>query len=254
MLIWIAHSSGFRDRRHRRAYESDFNEDCVIGHMTRVAIIAGGTGLVGNAVVRDLLEDPEFSRIYAVGRRSLGISHPKLHEISADFENLAQAEFPQGEKGTDAICTLGTTRGKAGSEQAFRNVDLTYVVNFATWAKNLGVQHFAVMSSMGANPQSHTLYMRTKGDMENAIEAIGFGSTIIARPSMLTGPRKERRIAEWIFGRIFFPLIGWALPKRYRAIPSYAVARAIVESLKSSPPGLTVLTSDRLYAFKKAKN
>ncbi len=221
--------------------------------MTRVAIIAGGTGLVGNAVVHDLLEDPEFSEIYAVGRRPLAISHAKLHVISIDFENLTQVALPQASKVTDAICTLGTTRGKAGSEQVFRNVDLTYVVNFAEWAKSRGVQHFAVMSSMGANPRSRTLYMRTKGDMENAIKAIGFESTIIARPSMLTGPRKERRIAEWVFGRIVFPLIGWALPKRYRAIPSYAVARAIVESLKTAPPGLTILTSDRLYAFKKPK-
>ncbi len=221
--------------------------------MTRVAIIAGGTGLVGNAVIHNLLEDPDFSEIYAMGRRSLGISHPKLHEILVDFENLALTALPQGVKVTDAICTLGTTRGKAGSEQAFRNVDLTYVANFATWAKSIGVQRFAVMSSMGANPRSRTLYMRTKGDMENAIQAIGFTSTIIARPSMLTGPRKERRIAEWVFGRIVFPLIGWALPKRYRAVPSYAVARAIVESLKMAPPGVTILTSDRLYAFKKPK-
>ncbi len=222
--------------------------------MARVAIVAGGTGLVGDAVVHYLLEDPEFSDVYAVGRRPLGISHTKLHEISVDFENLAQAAFPRDVQVTDAICTLGTTRGKAGSAQAFRNVDLTYVANFAQWGKTLGVQHFAVISAMGANPRSSTLYMRTKGEMEDLIKAMGFESTIIVRPSMLTGPRKERRIAEWVFGRIVFPLIGWALPKRYRAIPSYAVARAIVESLKTVPPGLNILTSDRLYAFKKQKS
>ena len=52
------------------------------------ALIAGATGLVGRHILHYLLQDPEYSAVTILTRRSLGLSHPKLQEHIIDFDKL----------------------------------------------------------------------------------------------------------------------------------------------------------------------
>src|SRR5947207_3372406 len=82
---------------------------------------------------------------------------------------------------------------KARSNEAFYKVDYDLVVQLAEIAASNGVKKFIVVSSIGANASSSNFYLRTKGEMENAIQKLPFEAIRIVRPSILTGKRKEFR-------------------------------------------------------------
>jgi uncharacterized protein YbjT (DUF2867 family) len=92
-----------------------------------------------------------------------------------------------------ALCALGTTIKKAGSEAAFRAVDLDAVVAFARWAKDGGAEVLGLVSSVGADVSASSFYLRVKGQAEEAIAAIGFRSFVALRPGLLLGDRSESR-------------------------------------------------------------
>ena len=102
--------------------------------MTRL-LIAGATGLVGRHVLAQALVDPRVVQVVAPSRRALA-PHPKLKNPLVDFDALPQqADWWR----VDAVvCALGTTIRQAGSQEAFRRVDVDYVLAIAGHARNAG--------------------------------------------------------------------------------------------------------------------
>src|SRR5262249_62336295 len=95
----------------------------------------------------------------------------------------------------DVFCALGTTIRKAGSEAAFRKVDLEMPLRAAQEALKAGAEQFVVVSSVGADPNSKNFYLRTKGELEAELAKLPFGAIHILRPSLLIGRRQEFRLA-----------------------------------------------------------
>ena len=163
-----------------------------------------------------LLAAPDLSRVIAVTRRPLGIEHPRLANRIVQFERL-ESQL----KGTlceVALCCLGTTLRKAGSQQRFRTVDVDCVLTFARAAKAANARRFVVMSSVGANPNARNFYLRTKGEMEEDLEGVGFESLDILQPSMLLAWRAEMRPLELV-ASAFMPLARTATARQVRALP-----------------------------------
>ena len=149
---------------------------------SRVALVAGATGLVGQAILSLLLADSRYSAVHVVGRRAPDVQHPKLVvNISA---SLADWTCPAVD---DVFIALGTTIKVAGSRAAFKAIDGDAVVAIASKAK--GATRLAVVSAMGASAQSGVFYNQVKGEMEDAVSALGFETLVIARPSLLAGDR-----------------------------------------------------------------
>jgi uncharacterized protein YbjT (DUF2867 family) len=162
-----------------------------------------------------------------------------------DFERLDELVLPGVD---DAFCCLGTTRRAAGSDAAFRRVDFDYVVAFARLAKRAGAQRFLLVSSLGASARSPLLYPRTKGECEAAIEALGFTTVVILRPSFLLGDRAEDRLGESLAigaSRLIGPLLIGPL-RRYAPTEATAVAQTLVNAAATARAGVTVIESDRL--------
>ena len=82
---------------------------------------------------------------------------------------------------------------KAGSQEAFRRVDLDYVVNAASFAKRHSARHFLMVSAVGADARSRVFYSRVKGEAESAVAKLGIECVSIFRPSFILGPREESR-------------------------------------------------------------
>jgi uncharacterized protein YbjT (DUF2867 family) len=204
--------------------------------------VAGATGLVGRETLRGLLADQEFARVVAWTRRPTELRDPRLDERVVDFEQL-DAAFT-GSLADAAVCCLGTTRRQAGSKARFRRVDYEYVLAFARAAQRAGVKHFVVVTALGANPRSLMFYNRVKGELEQSLNALGFETLSIVRPSLLLGERNERRVAE----RLFAP-VARILPSRYRAIEARTVARAIVHLLHTPARGRRVVASGELQTL-----
>jgi uncharacterized protein YbjT (DUF2867 family) len=185
-----------------------------------------------------LLDTPDFSRVFAITRRPLAREHPRLANRIVQFDKL-ESQL----KGTQchvAFCCLGATIGQAGTEQAFRKVDVDLVMAFARAAKAAQAQRFVFVSSAGADPQSKYFYMRVKGEVEQALAGLGFASLDILQPSALIGWRREPRAVE-LAAMMFLPLVNPFLTgarEQYRAISARTVARAMLGAARSGRRGV----------------
>jgi uncharacterized protein YbjT (DUF2867 family) len=204
----------------------------------KIALVAGASGLVGGFLVKALIEAPDFSRVYALTRRPLGKEHAKLANRIVVFERMA--EQIKGLTANDAFCCIGTTIAEAGSQEAFREADVDAVLLFAQAARAAKCTRFVVVSSVGADSNSKKFYLRTKGEMEEAVSGLGFVSVDILQPSLLLGPRKAMRPLE-IAGSILAPLINPLLTgsrEALRAIPAETVAQGMIGASRRGARGV----------------
>lgn len=205
-------------------------------------LVAGATGAVGSEVLRLALADEQVEKVVAPTRRALA-AHAKLENPQVDFSKVT-GEEPWWE--VDAVvCALGTTIKKAGSQEIFREVDHDYPLKLATHALVNGAQSYALNSSVGADPQSRSFYLRTKGEVERDLDALGYCSVTIVRPSVIWGERNEVRLGESL---AIFALTALrpVVPKRYRVVPAARIAKALLSHALAGVPGKKVLESEEL--------
>lgn len=209
----------------------------------KTLLILGGTGLVGSNLIQEALAHPLVQRVIAPTRRPLVISDRLLNPL-VDFDELPpDAPWWQADA---VLCALGTTRSQAGSRTNFHRVDHDYVIQAATFAQQAGTPAFVFNSSMGADPRSRSFYLRTKGETEKDLEALGFSSLTHVRPSLLDGgARPDFRPAESIglwLARRFERLI----PARYQAVRTRDVAATMLAAALAPEPGVRVIESNEI--------
>lgn len=197
--------------------------------MTRI-LLAGATGLVGQAVLDQHHSD--HTEISTVGRRA---TKRVSQEIITDF--AAPLTLPPADI---AISALGTTIASAGSKAAFRAVDYDAVLAFAKAAKTVGVDHFLIVTAVGASPRAGVFYSRVKGEVERDLQALDFRRLDIAQPGLLLGERQERRPVEALLQNVD-PLLRLFLKgplNRYAGIPIADVAAALLSLCRETEPGV----------------
>jgi uncharacterized protein YbjT (DUF2867 family) len=205
--------------------------------MARRILLVGGTGLVGGLLAARLCRAGELE-IHALLRRPAGRCDPAWHEHVAP-----PAEWPgiaRGIAAEVAVSALGTTMRAAGSQAAFRAVDFDMVVDVARAARAGGTRRMIVISSVGADAGSRNFYLRIKGEMEQALEGLGFDRLDIVRPGLLRGRRgADRRLGERL-GILVSPVVNLFLRgrlDRFRAVDGATVAAALAALVQSDEPG-----------------
>jgi uncharacterized protein YbjT (DUF2867 family) len=195
----------------------------------RGVVLAGASGLVGRALMEGLLADGSVAAVHALARRDLQVQHPKLTQHRVDFKAL-----PPLPPLDEAFIALGTTIKVAGSQGAFRAVDFDAVLAVAKAARAAGATRLGVVSAMGANARSGIFYNRVKGEMEEALSALGFETLVIARPSFLVGDRESlgqpERGGEKI-ALVASRVLAAVIPDNLKAIDAAAVAGALLEAV-----------------------
>lgn len=211
-------------------------------------LILGATGAVGRHLLDLALQHPDVARVIAPTRRAIAV-HPKLTNPIIDFEALpVDASWWRADA---ALCALGTTVKTAGSAAAFHRVDYDYVLDAATLLQAAGTPCLVLNSSMGASESARGLYLKTKGETERDVIALGFSSLTIVRPSLLNaGPRPELRLAEEI-GLCLDRYFGRWIPLKWRAIGVEKVAQKMLRAALFAQPGVSWVESDELHAEKK---
>lgn len=162
--------------------------------------LAGGSGLVGSAVLKAALSSSGVTHIHHLCRHPLAIEHPKLHQhchpqlvLPSTTTGGAKVQAQVG------IIALGTTLKKAGSKAKLRAIDVDLVLQVAATMQQVGVKHLLVVSSIGASPTSSAHYLKCKGDMEQGLIELGFTYLDIMQPGPLAGERDEvRRDEVWL--------------------------------------------------------
>ncbi|MBM4253443.1 MAG: sugar nucleotide-binding protein [Deltaproteobacteria bacterium] len=224
-------------------------------------VVAGGTGLVGRELLRQLTSRHDHN-VTAIVRRSGALApFTEVHEYPFAYDDpLAYQALELGTLPCDVLLiALGTTIREAGSQAAFRKVDLDYPVKLASAAAACNPKLIiGVVSSVGAARPSG-FYLRTKHEMEQGLTALGV-ACVIARPSLLLGDRPERRLGEHLASKILPPLlnavgrVGLAAKlTQYRPITASQVATALIrEAVLKSPCGTVVIEGDEFYADRSA--
>lgn len=212
----------------------------------KTALLLGGSGLVGAFCLQALLADPAYASVISVARRELtGDRHPRLVQKIIEFGGLASLELPPV---NDAFCALGTTIRTAGSHEAFRRVDLEFPLAAARQSLKFGARQFLLVSSVGADPKSKNFYLRTKGDVEQALTSLPFQAVHIFRPSLLLGQRAESRTGESlaiVAARIFQFLCVGPL-RKYHPVSASKVGHAMVAAAMSNANGRFVYEYNRI--------
>jgi uncharacterized protein YbjT (DUF2867 family) len=192
----------------------------------RTVVLAGASGLVGQAILQQLLTDTTVTTVHAIGRHKPDIEHPKLNSHVVDFTAL-----PPFLTVDEVYLALGTTIKVAGSQSAFRAVDFQATLAVAQAALAAGVRRAGLVSAMGANAKSRFFYNRVKGETEDALAVLPFDGLVIARPSLLIGDRQilgqpKRPLEE--AGMAVSKFLGPLMPANYQPIAASKVARALV--------------------------
>lgn len=197
--------------------------------MSKIALIVGATGLVGQELLNFLVQDKYYDKIKILSRKKVFIDDERIENLVIDFEKLDSYEdFLVAD---DVFCALGITKKKAGSIEKARLVEYYYPLKIAQMTKNKGGRQFILVSSLGAKTTSKNYYFKTKGEIEEAIKSLNFSTTHILRPSLLLGPRNEVRIGEDLAKVL---MIGFSvfLPYRFKALPAKSVAKFMQEIAK----------------------
>jgi uncharacterized protein YbjT (DUF2867 family) len=195
----------------------------------RKILLAGATGLVGHELLQTLLTDRTVTEIHVLSRRPLDTINPKLHNLVVDYQQL-----PGLPPVDEVYLAIGTTIRVAGNRAAFRAVDLDMNLAVAKAGIAAGARRVALVSAAGADANSSVFYIRTKGELENALMELALDALVIARPSFLLGDREalgqparaNEKIAIWIT-KCLSPI----LPRHHRPIPAKAVAQSLATRL-----------------------
>lgn len=221
--------------------------------MAKILLI-GATGLIGRQLLDMLLERGQ--EVHVLTRRVTGASSPSLTETVADPSEWAT--LAADIKADVVMSAIGTTWAQSGkSQDAFRAVDQHLVLGVMQAAHDNGARQAITVSSTGASASSPTFYLRVKGEVEQAVKAMGFERVDIMRPGLLRGERgNDRRLGERL-GIMLSPFTDLAMSfgplRRYRSIDAAAVARAIAALAGKGGKGNLVHENDAILRLARDK-
>jgi uncharacterized protein YbjT (DUF2867 family) len=201
-------------------------------------VLVGASGMVGGYALRSALEDPAVGSVMTVGRKKLGISHPKLTEVThANFADCSELAEPLAGQDAAIFC-LGTYTGVVPDAE-FRAITVDYTVEFARVLRGSSPDAaFSFLSGNGADPtgRSRLPYARYKGEAEKALLAAGFPRLYIFRPAYIypVEPRQEPNLSYRIL-RAVYPAFRLLFPNQ--VIRADDMAFVMVDAVLRGTPG-----------------
>jgi uncharacterized protein YbjT (DUF2867 family) len=209
--------------------------------MTFRVLIIGGTGQVGDAVVRALTAEPSCAEVVMVNRRAApSNANARLRQVildtadvqfSTEVSKVAQGMVAQGDPVHGASC-VGVGKGSMKwSEEELKALEIGVVGGFARGCQAGGIRRFSLLSAAGSAANSRIRYVRVMGLKEEAVRGIGFQRLAIFRPGIIAGNAHTPR---------YVALLGRLIPGRFGAIEQDDIGRAFVaEFIDSFAPNGT---------------
>jgi uncharacterized protein YbjT (DUF2867 family) len=211
--------------------------------MGKTALVAGGTGLVGGHIVRQLCKHSSYDKVIALCRNQPSadwVDHKKVSVMIIDFDLLAHELASY--KIDEVYCALGTTAKKTPTKAMYQKIDMEYPINLAKAGLTAAASFYGLVSALGAKEGSLSKYSHYKGAVENFLKQSDYRQIAIAQPSLLLGERDEFRLGESLFS-IVTPL----MPKAVRSVQAADVAGALIRAANSGNIGVDILANKNLH-------
>ena len=210
------------------------------------ALILGATGATGKELVKLLLADSNFNQVSLFVRRTIDVDHEKLTIHKIDFSRLN--EYNSLVKGDILFSALGTTKQEAGGKKEQFLVDYTYQYEFAKMASENGVNHYSLVSSIGADKSSFFFYPKIKGALEASIKSLKFNKIHIFQPPSLIRQPELIRSGERYSINFLQVINKLGFLKSLKPILVKDLAMKIIkESLLNQKEGITIYKSKDLF-------
>jgi len=221
------------------------------------AMLLGATGNVGGRILRLLVQSPLCKRVIVVTRRNVPeLAAPKVQQVVVNMDRL-EAELAPHATGVDiALAAFGVGKGSAKmADEEVRKIEITYPTNFASAARAGGARVLAMMTAIGANPQSSAKYLRNLGDKDKKSKELEFDFLGLYRPAVILGNSNTPSALG-----VVMPLLHWAMPSRYHSIHKNDLARAMVTQSEEvflaltqgkgpAPPAVKILEYKEMEPF-----
>lgn len=216
-------------------------------------VMLGASGAVGIAALKTFLQLNNIEQITLLGRNPITtVKTDCVHQFKIDVsEPSSYKNYVHGH--TTAICTLGVGQPSKISKEEFIKIDKTAVLDFATACKKAGVTHFQLLASVGINPKSKSFYLRTKGELVEALKALHFERLSIFQPSMILTPKNRYDISQALTLKVWpllKPLLMRSL-RKYRGIPVNVLGQAIAKNSFNEGAAFEILQWDAFYEIAK---
>jgi len=214
-------------------------------------VMIGATGAVGTEVVKALVRMDAVARITLLGRRKFeGIVSDKIDQHVVDVMDPESYAIHLG--GHDvAICTMGVGEPTKAPRAEFTKIDHDAPMAFGLACKAAGVQHFELLSSVGANPKSRSFFLRTKGDLNAGLASLGFARLSLFQPSMILTPANRYGVSQALTLAVWpklTPLLAGPL-RKLRGIKVADLGAAIAANIAVAGAGVEVLHWDEISAL-----
>ena len=178
-------------------------------------ILTGATGMVGEGVLLECLENPAVAEVLAVNRKPLGRVHPKLREVLApDFFQLEGVRSELAGYDACFFCAGVSSLGKSEAEYTRVTYDLT--LHFAEAVANPGMVFTYVSGAMtDSTEKGRTMWARVKGRTENALQRVGFRAEYNFRPGLMRATAGQRNLPS------FYAWLAWLFPVVQLVAPNH---------------------------------
>lgn len=209
--------------------------------MGKTVVLVGATGLIGNALLHELIQETKVSEIRIFVRRKLDGLPEKVKQIITDFSDFSSLKDQV--HGDVIYCCVGTTRKKTPNLNDYRNIDFGINIGMAKLAKENGIPTVHLISAIGASTSSRIFYSKLKGEIEEAMKELKFDNCYIYQPSILIGSRTESRPMEYLSQKLcpFLDLFMLGVLKDYHSISATSIAQFMHRNLGQEKAGVHVL-------------
>jgi uncharacterized protein YbjT (DUF2867 family) len=217
-------------------------------------VMLGASVAVGTEALNTLLQLKNSQQITLLGRTpipNIHVDYVQQYKINIS-DSSTYKNYLQGH--TTAICTLGVGEPSKVSKETFVKIDKTAVIDFAIACKTAGIKHFELLASVGINPKSSSFYLRTKGELVEALKALNFERLSIFQPSMILTPTNRYGITQAITLKVWpllKPLLIGRLTK-YRGISVNVLGQAMAKNIFIEGTGYEIVHWDKFYSIIKA--
>jgi uncharacterized protein YbjT (DUF2867 family) len=194
-------------------------------------IVVGGSGLVGNELVKQLIENKNIVKIHLLVRKEIPFNDPKVEVHIIDFTN--ESQLKNAIQGEIIYCCIGTTKAKTPNLSDYEKIDRDIPIRLAQLGFAKGISQFHLISAIGANAHSKINYNRIKGEAEEGVIDSNIPCVFIYRPGMLIGKRSESRPMEYL-AQIISPIFDFFLMNSFQKFHSVKASNLAKTMVKNS--------------------